>query len=57
MRSQKQTNRSPRPFKNQQASGRWSGGHGQNFIPGPPPKPALAARDKGKKDPAEGSGA
>ena len=37
MRSQKQNNRSPRPFKNQQASGRWSGSAGGGgFIP--PPK-------------------
>ncbi|MBK8095330.1 MAG: hypothetical protein IPK32_26005 [Verrucomicrobiaceae bacterium] len=36
MRSQKQTNRSPRPFKNQQTSGHWSGGAGGGFIP--PPK-------------------
>jgi hypothetical protein len=25
MRSQKQNNRAPRPFKNQQSAGRWSG--------------------------------
>ena len=37
MRSQKQNNRSPRPFKNQHAAGRWSGGSGGGgFIP--PPK-------------------
>lgn len=36
MRSQKQNNRPPRPFKNQQDSGRWSGGSGNGgFIPPP----------------------
>jgi hypothetical protein len=45
MRSQKQNNRAPRPFKNQNSAGRWSGGNG-GFIPGqkspPPVKKAVS---------------
>jgi len=49
MRSQKQTNKPPRPFKNQGGAGRWSGGQGGGFIPAPKfPQP------KKKKDDAEG---
>jgi hypothetical protein len=33
MRSQKISNRAPRPFKNQQSTKGWSGGNG-SFIPG-----------------------
>jgi len=34
MRSQKQNNRSPRPFKNRQDHDRWSGGQGDGgYIP------------------------
>ena len=42
MRSQKQNNRPPRPFKNQHGSGRWSGSQaGGGFIPPPKfPQPA-----------------
>ena len=41
MRSQKQNNRSPRPFKNPQGSGRWSGSQTGGFIPPPKfPQPA-----------------
>jgi|JI6StandDraft_1071083.scaffolds.fasta_scaffold00857_14 hypothetical protein len=42
MKSQKQNNKAPRPFKNNSTGG-WSGGRGTNaFIP--PPKPSLLAR-------------
>lgn len=34
MRSQKQSNRAPRPFKNQNSTKGWSGGN-QGFIPAP----------------------
>lgn len=36
MRSQKQSNKAPRPFKNGSSGGRWSGGQGSGgFIPAP----------------------
>jgi len=39
MRSQKQNNRSPRPFKNRQDQDRWSGVKKGGFIPSPKPAP------------------
>ena len=42
MRSQKQTNRAPRPFKNNQSAGKWTGGSGSSgFIPGPKVVPRV----------------
>ena len=36
MKSQKQNNKAPRPFKNSQSErGGWSGGRQQGFIPAP----------------------
>ncbi|MBE7496389.1 MAG: hypothetical protein HS117_15715 [Verrucomicrobiaceae bacterium] len=52
MRSQKQNNRSPRPFKNQQTSGRWSGGSGGGFIPPPKfPQPVKKKEAKPGQEP------
>gem|GEM_PF-1140581 len=40
MRSQKQNNKAPRPFKNQSSGQTWGGGNrNSNFIP--PPKPVF----------------
>ncbi|MCX6855878.1 MAG: hypothetical protein NTV80_13345 [Verrucomicrobia bacterium] len=55
MRSQKQSNRAPRPFKNQNSTKGWSGGGG-GFIPAPKvnhlikkiaPKPQPSAPENG----------
>jgi hypothetical protein len=48
MRSQKQTNRSPRPLKNKQGGDRWSGSSsGGGFIPPPKfPQPAKKKTDE-----------
>ncbi|MBE2283430.1 MAG: hypothetical protein IAE77_08205 [Prosthecobacter sp.] len=47
MRSQKQNNRPPRPFKNQQDSGRWSGGSGNGgFIPPPRVPQPMKKKDE-----------
>jgi len=43
MRSQKQNNRQPRPFKNRQDHDRWSGGQGSGgYIPSS--RPAAPAK-------------
>lgn len=43
MKSQKQSNKSPRPFKNNNSARDWSGGSGsQGFIPGG--KPAVRTK-------------
>jgi hypothetical protein len=53
MRSQKQNNRSPRPFKNRQDQDRWSGVQKGGFIPSPKSAPQVkkaatdAAAEKG----------
>ncbi|GEP46305.1 hypothetical protein [Brevifollis gellanilyticus] len=54
MRSQKINNRAPRPFNNQNASGRWAGGQG-GFIPAPKfPQPVKKAdKDASSKDGGE----
>jgi len=48
MKSQKQRNRAPRPFKNKDAGG-WTGGHDKkSFIPGSRPF-LLAKKEAGPK--------
>lgn len=42
MRSQKQSNKTPRPFKNKGSGRDWSGGsRSSGFIPAPKPKPKM----------------
>jgi hypothetical protein len=45
MKSQKQSNRTPRPFKNKNSGRDWSGGsQSRGFIPTPMPKPTIAKK-------------
>lgn len=45
MRSQKQNNRSPRPFNNRNNAPKWTGGSGSTgFIPGPAAKPVAKVK-------------
>ena len=51
MKSQKQSNRSPRPFKNKGADGRWAGNGGKNAFFPPPKKPIVkVAKSVGDKN-------
>lgn len=53
MRSQKQNNRTPRPFKHPHASGRWSGGSGGGFIPSPKvPQPVKRKEAESERRPS-----
>ncbi len=50
MRSQKQNNKAPRPFKNKNNSQGWTGGSGSTgFIPGPKPVVRVKKADDDTK--------
>lgn len=45
MKSQKQNNKAPRPFKNKNSGRDWSGGsQSSGFIPKPKPKPQIVKK-------------
>jgi len=50
MRSQKQTNKAPRPFKSGNTQRGWNGGQGGGFIPGQ--QPGFRAKKNAPSTPA-----
>ena len=50
MKSQKQSNKAPRPFKNKGSGRDWSGGsQSSGFIPAPKPKPKIVKKSDAPK--------